>query len=102
MVPLNNGLQQGNVNRFRHIQIQSGTLRNYSGISRTLCKPGIFRTLAYLELSHIQNQRHIRNPGIFRTVIYSELSPTFTLEHFVKIVKTVIIIFASYNYFCDI
>ena len=66
MVPLKNGLQQGNVNRFRHIQIQSGTLRNYSGISRTLCKPGIFLNIRTLEYSTIHN------PGTFSSLVYSE------------------------------
>ena len=32
---------------FRHIHAYSSIFRNYSGTFRTVCKPGIFRTLAY-------------------------------------------------------
>ena len=61
MAPLNNGLQWGNIKQnpfkqiyacsriFRHIQIKSGIFRNYSGIFRTLCNPGIFKTMVYSE-----------------------------------------------------
>ena len=38
-----------------------------NSIFRTLCSPGIFKTLVYSEHWYIQNQRYIQNPGIFRT-----------------------------------
>ena len=34
---------------FRHILTESSIFMNYSSILRTLCNPGIFRTLAYSE-----------------------------------------------------
>ena len=40
----------------------SAIFRNYSGAFRTLCNPGIFRTLVYSNYRHIQNQRYIQNP----------------------------------------
>ena len=69
---------------FRDNQAYSGTIQGFSGTFRSLCDPGIFRTLTYLEPQYIpspgsfrilvysepwyiQNQSHIQNPGIFRT-----------------------------------
>ena len=75
-----------------------------SGIFKTR---GIFRTLVYPKLCHIQIQRHIQNPGLFRTLGYSEPEAfpepceTSTIERFEK-EPTGIIIFASYIYFCGI
>ena len=106
----------------RHIQAHSGIFRNYSGIFWTLCNPGIFRTLLYWASWHIQNQNmseaysepwYIHNCGTFRTrkmlrilsysesKTYSEPCQASTMEHFEKQL-TVIIIFASYDYFCNI
>ena len=75
-----------------------------SGILKTR---GIFRSLVYPNLWHIQNQRHIQNPDLFRTLgysepdAYSEPCQTSTMECFEKQL-TVIIIFTSYSYFCNI
>ena len=68
---------------------------------------GIFRSLVYQKLLHIQNQRHIENPGLFRTLgysepeAYSEACQTSLMERFEKLLKA-IIIFASYNFFRSI
>ena len=68
---------QADLNIFTHIQhitAYSDILRHnqaYSGIFRTLCNPDIFKTMVYLELQDIQNQKHIQNRGIFRTLAYS-------------------------------
>ena len=59
------------------------------------------------KLWYIRNQRHMQNPGLFRTVGYSESEAysepyqTSAMEHCEKQLKA-IIIFASYNYFCNI
>ena len=68
--------------------------RKYSGTLRTLCNPGIFRTLVYSKPWHIQNQKHMQNPGIFRTEVYSEPKvnsepcQTSTMEHCAKVVNS--------------
>ena len=94
MVPLDKGLQWGNVKQMpdlgifthipaysgiiRHLQAQSGLFNNYSGMLRTLCNSGIFGNLVYSEPWHSQNQKifqdqkHIQNPGLFSTLVYSE------------------------------
>ena len=67
----------------------------------------IFRILVYPKLWHIQKQRYIQNLGLFRTLGYSELEAypepcqISTMERFEKQLTT-IVIFASYNYFCNI
>ena len=38
---------QADVGIFTDISVYSGIFKNYSGIFRILCNPGIFRTLAY-------------------------------------------------------
>ena len=38
---------QADVGMFTDIPAYSGIFKNYSGIFRILCNPGIFRTLAY-------------------------------------------------------
>ena len=74
---------------FMHIHTYSGIIQAYSGIFRTLCNPGIFRTLS------IQNQKHIPNGGIFRILVHLEPYQTSTMDHFAKIVN-------RYNYFRNI
>ena len=77
----------------RYNQAYSGIFRNYSGIFWTLFNPGIgifktrgiFKTLVYPKLWHIQN------PGLFRT---GGILRTFTMPHEKQL--TAIIIFASY------
>ena len=112
--------------RFRHIQAYSDISKNYSGIFRIVCNHGIFRTVTYPELWHIQNQMHIQNPGIFisdpwhihnpdilRTPIYSERWHIQNTRHIQNLVKhlgwsmsrkwlTAIITFTNYNYFGSI
>ena len=63
---------QADLGTFRQNQQYPGIIQTYSGIFKTLCNPGIFRTVVYPEPWHIQNQKHIQNPGIFRTLVYSE------------------------------
>ena len=105
--------KKGHSGRFRHIHAYSSILRNYSGIFRTLCKPGIFRTLLHSEIEvysepwHIRNQKHIQNSDIFKTLAYSEAETysepeaysepceTSKLKRFAKIVN-------SYNYFHNV
>ena len=102
MVTLDKRLQWVNVKQkpFRQIQTHSSISRNYSGIFRTMCNPGIFRIVVYPEpdifrtrsISRIpvypepwyiqnpsifktlayRNQKHIHNPGTFRSLVYSE------------------------------
>ena len=74
---------------FRKNQTYPGIIQAYSGIFRTLCNLGIFRTLVYSKPWHIQN------PGIFRTRGYFESCQTSTMECFAKILN-------SYNYFENI
>ena len=57
---------------FRHNQVYPGIIQAYSVIFKTLCNPGMFRTLVYPEPWHIQNQKHIQSLGIFRALVYSE------------------------------
>ena len=59
---------------FRHNQAYPGIIQAYSGIFKTLCNPGIFRTVAYSEPPHIQNVGILKLRGIFRTLsnIYDE------------------------------
>ena len=64
---------QTNIGTFRHNQAYPGIIQAYSGIFKTLCNPGIFRTVVYPEPWHIQNQKHIQNPGIFAALVYLEL-----------------------------
>ena len=74
---------QADLGIFTDTQTYSGIFRNYSGIFNTLCKLGIFRTLAYWEpepyseLWYIQETSILRTrgisrtKGIFRTAVYS-------------------------------
>ena len=66
---------QTDLGTFRHNQVYPGIIQTYSGIFKTLCNPGIFRTVVYPESWHIQNQKYIQNPSIFTTLAYSE--PTY-------------------------
>ena len=59
---------------FKHKQTYPGIITTYSDMFRTLCNPGIFRTLVYCEYQYIQNQKHIQNRGIFRVLVYSRNS----------------------------
>ena len=47
----------GSLGIFTHIPAYSGIIQGYSYIFSTLCNPGVFRTLVYLETWHIQNHR---------------------------------------------
>ena len=58
-------------NSRRYIMI-SGIFRNYSGISKSLCKPGMFGALAYSKPEAYWEPWYIQNPFIFRTLVYSE------------------------------
>ena len=49
------------LNILRHIQVYMVIFRKVSGISITLCNPGIFKTLVNLEPEHILNRGHIQN-----------------------------------------
>ena len=57
---------QTNFGTFNHKRKYPGIIQAYSGMSRTLYQPGIFKTVAYPEPLHIQNS------GIFTTLVYSE------------------------------
>ena len=50
----------------------SGIIQAYSGIFKTMCNPGILRTVVYPEPWHIQNQKHIQNLDIFANLVYLE------------------------------
>ena len=47
---------------FRHNQAYSRIIQAYSGIFRTLCIPGIFRTLSYSERETYSEPWYIQNP----------------------------------------
>ena len=93
---------------FLHFKITQNTRKVYQDLRPDIFKTkGIFRTLVYPKLWHIQNQRHIQNPGLFKTLGYSE-PETYAepcqvsmMECFEKQLTT-IIIFASSNYFRNI
>ena len=59
---------------FTHILAYSNIFKHKQsiGIFRTLCNPGIFRTLAYTEQKAYSESWYIENRGIFRTLVYSE------------------------------
>ena len=57
---------------FKHNQAYPGIIQAYPGIFKTLCNPGIFRTVLYSESWYVENQKHIQNPGIFTSLVYSE------------------------------
>ena len=65
---------QTDLGTFRHNQAYPGIIQAYSGIFKTLCNPGIFRTVAYSETPYIQNVGILKLRGIFRTLsnIYDE------------------------------
>ena len=63
---------QTDLGTFRHNKAYPGIIKAYSGIHKTLCKPGIFRAMVYPEPRHIQNQKYIQNPRILRTLAYSK------------------------------
>ena len=63
---------QTDLGTFRYNQAYLGNIQTYSGTFKTLCNPGMFRTVVYPEPCHIQNQKHIHNSGIFRTPVYSK------------------------------
>ena len=63
---------QTDLGTFRHNQAYPGIIQAYSGIFKTLCNPGIFRTVVYPEPWHIQKQKYIQNLGIFAILVYSE------------------------------
>ena len=94
MVPVNKGLHKCKTkhsNRFRDNQAYSGISQAYSGIFRTQCNPGIFRTgtsktLTYSKPEIYSEPWYIQNPDIFRTLVYSK-SEASTMKRFVKIVN---------------
>ena len=55
-----------------HNQAYPGIIQAYSGIFKTLCNPGISRTLTYSEPEAYSVSWHIQTPAIFRTATYSE------------------------------
>ena len=78
-----------------------------SGILRNLRNPGIFRT------GYIQNPGIFRTRGIFTTLPYSEpwdIKNPRQIQNPVKHLRwsvvqkllTAIVVFANYNYFCNI
>ena len=75
-------------------QLQNSTqhIQEYSGIFRTMFKPGIFRILAYREPDaysepwHFDNPRHIQNP--VKLFLWSPLQ-----------IYLAVIIFANHSYF---
>ena len=75
---------QTDLGTFRHNQAYPGIIQAYSDIFKTLCNPGIFRTVVYPESLHIQN------PGVFRTPEYTSCK-LYTMKRFAKI-------FNSYSY----
>ena len=106
---------------FRHIEAYSGISQANSEPCVTVAyselsyiqNPGIFktrhifRTLVYPKPWHIQNQKHIQNLKLFRTLgysklkAYSETCQTSTMERFEKQLMAIIIL-VYYNYFCNI
>ena len=79
--------------RIRHNQAHPRITQAYSGIFKTLCNSGIFRTVAYTEPWYIQNQKHIQNPqhihkpGIFKKPLFSERWHIQNLRHIQNPVK---------------
>ena len=76
---------------FTHILAYSNIFKHKQsiGIFRTLCNPGIFRTLVYTEQKGYCEPWYIENRGIFRTLVfrtltYSEPCQTSTMERFRK------------------
>ena len=69
---------------FTHILAYSNIFKHKQsiGIFRTLCNPGIFRTLAYTEQK--PELWYIQKPDIFRTLAYSKPCQTSTIERFRK------------------
>ena len=61
---------------FTHILAYSDIFKHKQsiGIFRTLCIPGIFRTLVYTEQKPYSEPWYIENRGILRTLVYSGLS----------------------------
>ena len=59
---------------FTHILVYSDIFKHKKTISifRTLCNPGLFRTLAYTEQKPYSEPWYIENRDIFRTLVYSE------------------------------
>ena len=47
---------------FRDNYVYSGIIQAYSGIFRTLCNAGIFKTMGYSEPWNIQDPTYIHNP----------------------------------------
>ena len=93
---------QSDLSTLWHNQAHPGIIQAYSGILRTLCNPGIFKTAVYPKLIHVHNnnhiQWHIQNPSMFRTLVYlkslaqTEPCQIFTMKRSAKIVN-------GYNYF---
>ena len=82
---------------FTHILAYSDIFKNKQsrGIFRTLCNPGILRTLVYTEQKHILSRDilrtvayselwYIQNPDIFRTLAYSKPCQASIIERFCK------------------
>ena len=77
---------------FRHNHAYPGIIQAYSGMSKTLRNPDIFRIVVYPEHWQIQNHKHIQNAGIFKIRgIFRTLSNIWD-KRFAKIGN-------DYNYF---
>ena len=69
---------QTHLSTFTHNHAYPGIIQAYSGIFKTLCNPGMFRTVVYPEpFTYSEPEAYsepwqIHNPGLFRTPIYSE------------------------------
>ena len=85
---------QTNLGTFRHNQAYPGIIEVYSGIFRALCYHDIFETVVY------QNPDIFRTRSIFTTLVYSE-PPQIQSADIFKMRGSRLIIFASYNYFCE-
>ena len=101
---------QTDLGTFRHNQSYPGIIQAYSSICKTLCNPGIFGSVVYPELWHIQNKKHNYNPDTFITLYiqnprilrklayskseaYSEPCQTSTMKHSAKKIN-------GSNHFC--
>ena len=71
---------------FTHILAYSNIFKHKQsiGIFRTLCNPGIFRTLVYTKQKACSAPWYIENHGIFRTLAYSKPCHISTMERFCK------------------
>ena len=77
---------------FKHNQAYTRIIQAHSGIIRSLCNPGILKTLANSELEAYSTPQYIQNAGIFQIRgLFRTLSNIYD-QRFKKIVN-------DYNYF---